>query len=267
MNASLIDHLAPEDQIHLAYAAWGVLGLSVVIWTSGVAFARLATAVMLALLGAGTLMFLGAHFGWTFSPITLGIIGSAIGLVIGSLGFGVMQAVTLSLCVGIAVAGLYHRWYLRYSPDDSTPLVTASRPATDLLITIQSPQKGWPGVREAVFHQVEIIPAGHLRHMVVAGFASMVVAMLIALGFPRGTTVALTAFLGAVGIVVCVYCLLHIYRPELGRYMPDRQLWRVVLLILMTALGALIQWSVFVRKTDKPQVKQPPRESTEPAAA
>lgn len=252
--ASLIDHLSPEDQMKLAYAAWGALVLGLALWSCGVTFARAAVAMVL----GAALMLLGlwlpSKLGWNVSPYIGGVIGVASGCLIGGWGFRWVQAATLAACLGLAVAGLYYQWHI-HSPYIASLAVPASRSADTLLVQIKPPsvRPSAYGALESIGRKVASIPRIHLQRMAIAGLGSAIAAVLFAMGFPRATTTLITAVLGALGLMAAIYCLSHVYWPKLSDHLFYAPIQTYIMMAVLAAAGLAIQYRFFLRPSDKSQ--------------
>ena len=90
----------------LAYAAWGSLLLGAALWGCGITFAR---ATVSLILGAAVMLFalwFPGKIGMTGSPYVAGVIGFAVGAIVGGLGFRWVQAVTLAAMPGRGRGGV-----------------------------------------------------------------------------------------------------------------------------------------------------------------
>ena len=82
-------------------------------------------------------------------------------------------------------------------------------------------------------------------------------AILFAIGFPRATTTLITAILGALGLMAGVYCLVHIYKPQLSDYLPSGTFQSYAIMVVLIAVGLAIQYRFFWRLPDKsPELRQ-----------
>ncbi len=258
MEASLIDHLSPEDQMKLAYVAWGALLLGLALWSGGVTFARGAVAVILgcALMVLG--LWLPGKFGWAISPYIGGGVGFIIGALVGGWSFKWVQAATLAACLGLAVAGLYYQWHVRH-PMPTTQVIMP-REANSLFVMIKpAVAPSAYGAMETLINKIQHIPQMHLQRMAIAALGCAVAAILFAVGFPRATTILMTAVLGALALMGAVYCLAHVYSPRLSDHLTAGPTQTYLIMAVLAVIGLAIQYRFFLRKPDKSH------ESTTPA--
>jgi len=257
MEASLIDHLSPEDQLHLAYAAWATLFLGLALWSCGVTFARGAVALIL---GAGLSLlglWLPGRLGLGMSPYIGGAIGFIIGSIIGGWGFRWIQAVTLAACLGLAVAGLYYQWHVRHPATVSS--IAMSRPAATLLVQIKPAiNPGVYGALESLGQRVGHIQRVHLERMGLAGIGTAIAAILFAMGFPRVTATLITSALGALILVLAAFCLLHVYVPRLSDQLSVAAGSTYVIMAALAVVGLVIQCRFFLCSPDKSQERPQP---------
>jgi len=276
MGGSLIDMLPPEAQSVLGGAALLVGVVGVIVWASGVRVARLCVAVLVGLVLAG----LGA---WML-PGMLGVamatgalVGFAVGALVGAIGFRLLQGVTLAACVGLAVAGGYYRWHVEKVVTPPPPAaVVAAEPgdagaggagaggvrASDLLVQGKlgegigtQPRAGAEVAATEANHVREFagklkdrwnaVPATDQRRMLAAGIGSAAVALLLAFGFARQTTWAVSAVLGAVMVQAGAEAAGHVYWPAFEAVFPRTPLWRMVMLGVMAGIGMFLQWWFF----------------------
>ncbi len=270
MISSWLDLVPPEALRFLEYAAWLALLSGFFLWLMGVAIARAIVALLLGGAGALICSLLVSHFGIDLAPATATILGFIIGLLIGVLCFKFLQALTLAVALGLAVSGLYYTWHVRSAPE--TTATTAPQPSelkvqVDRFDSAPSQAQGADGVKNAniqdkaqahlltiarrVVNRIGSIPVNHQRRMIIAGLGSLAVGLLIALGFPRMTTAAITAILGTLMMVVSASLLWGIYRPGTVGVMPTKASTWYAVCAVIAAIGLIIQYSFFIRKADK----------------
>lgn len=261
MISSWLDLVPPEALRFLGYAAWMTVFVGIGLWATGVAVARVAVALLLGAAGATIGALIVVRFGIDLSPATATILGFVVGILSGVLGFKFLQAITLAAALGIAVSGLYYTWHV--SPAPETPAATAPQ-ASELKISLdqfesepaQSTEQHHAALHlgelaQRVMTRIGSIPASHQKRMSIAGLGSVAIGLLIAFGFPRATTAVITSILGSVLTIGGISLLTGIYKPGSPGYLPSHATGWYILLGILSAIGVIIQYSLFMRNSDK----------------
>ena len=255
-----LDLLPPEVLSHLGFVAWGFLFLGLMLWLFGVALARLSIAGLLGAVGAAVGTLVVPRMGLDISVLTGGILGFIVGALVGVLAFRFIQAFTLALCLGLAVAGTYYRWHV--APLPLTPPV-ATQPASNP--TTQNARPHLRALAEQLLEQVRAIPRPHLKRMSIAAMGSAVIALLLALGFPRGTTTGLTSLLGSLLIMASTYTLAERQTPRIFAWWPRHLLGGYLVLAALVGVGILIQYRFFISTSDNPSKTKKSKSADPPA--
>src|SRR5437763_1371768 len=90
------------------------------------------------------------------------------------------------------------------------------------------------------------------KRMIVAAMGTFAVVLLIAFGFAKQATMAVTAFLGGLMMLAGAYAILYQWRPEYLGMLPGRSVTRYGALLALTGLGILIQWRLWWPRKAKP---------------
>jgi hypothetical protein len=172
-----------------------------------------------------------------------------------------LQAITLAAALGLAVSGLYYTWHVSPAPESPAP---ATPQISELKIPLEQfasepaqvwrrdlPEDAKRAIAERVMRRVDSIPTDHSRRMCIAGLGSDVIGLLIALGFPRATTAVITAVLGSILIVSGISLATSVYRPGQPGFLPATATGWYVLCGILTVIGVIIQYSLFIRRSDK----------------
>lgn len=261
MITSWLDLVPFEATRFLGYAAWVTVLIGIGLWATGVAVARVAVALLLGLAGATLAALMVSYFHVDLSPVTATILGFVVGVVSGVLGFKFLQAITLAAALGLAVSGLYYTWHV--SPAPEGPAATTQQ-VSELKIPVEQfepePTQDAEQQRvklhlgdlaERVMRRIGSIPTDHSRRMCIAGLGSVAIGLLIALGFPRATTAVITSILGSVLMIGGISLGTSIYRPGQPGFLPATATGWYVLCGILTAVGIIIQYSLFMRRSDK----------------
>jgi hypothetical protein len=248
MTASLIDHLPLDDQPRLLWAASAVLLFSIALLLAGVTFARVLVAATLGVLLASGTILLGSIYAPSFSPITLGIMGFAVGLIAGAILYAIVQSLIAGIYCGLVTVLIGVNW-----STSSAASSTASQPASDLLLTIRPPLRGWAAVKQMLLDHLQHLSGWHLTAVMVAAVVVTLAVLLICLIYPRGTTVIVTALLGAGTALVAAVCIGLVRHWAIAGTLAEEPLMALGVGLLVAALGAGFQWRFFVRRNDRPK--------------
>lgn len=262
----------------MEYAGWGTLLIALAVWALGVVIARVGVALVFGLVGAAVAALLAQHCGHQAFLAAVGV-GFAAGAGIGALGFKAVQAFTLALLMGAAVAGLYYHWHVEAisAPALPSPTAIAALPTTlssvlptqpsiqALQISIDkwTPQQPmtFTALAGRIKEQFVGTSARHLRHMLIAALGSAVVALLVAYNFPRLTTGIVTSVAGAALILAAARVLVQIHSPHQAGLFPSHAWSRYCALVIVAGVGFLIQYRIFLRPPDKSQKIKAPQQA------
>jgi hypothetical protein len=266
MTASLLDILPPEAQAILGLAAIVLTALGLLVWAAGIKVAR---GLVAALLG----LAVAALAAWTL-PSLLGLavtsaalVGFVIGALAGALCFRLLQGLTLALCLGLAVGFAYYHLHIEHQPLTSPPTHVAQADpikASDLLMKTPTASHA-PTTTAARTADLQLFAAKLLdrwnaisstdqRRLLAAAIGSAAIALLLAFGFPRHTTLLISALLGTLMILTGLETAFHLYLPKLQPFLPQSPATRYLLIAFLTAIGLLIQYHFLWprKKTAKP---------------
>jgi hypothetical protein len=260
MPGSFIDMLPPEAQSLLGGIALLVALVGLIVWAAGVKIARFSVAILLGVaVGAVGSWLLPKFIG--VAPITGALVGFALGAVSGAVGFRLLQGLTLALCLGLAVGGMYYRWHIL--PALATPTITTTAPIGDELIRLDALPPVLPGTASApatrgtahrsplialvqnIADRWATIPAVHQKRLLIVSIGAASIALLIAFGFARRTTWFTTALLGALLLMAGVNALLHVYGPQYEGQLPTQARYSYLTLGILTLVGMGIQRRFF----------------------
>jgi hypothetical protein len=263
MPGSFIDILPPEAQSLLGGIALIVALVGLIVWAAGVKIARFSVAVLLGAAAAaiGTWLlpkFLGV------APITGALVGFAGGAITGAIGFRLLQGLTLALCLGLAVGGMYYRWHIlpTLAITPPTALTTATAPIGDDLIHLDALPAVLPGTStlpatrsahlsplvslvQSAIDRWSAIPPLHQKRLLIVSIGSAAIALLIAFGFARRTTWFTSALLGALLLMAGINALVYVYAPQYETQLPAQAKYRYLVLTILTLLGMGVQRRFF----------------------
>lgn len=245
----LIEQCWPQAQAWAGPLGWGVLIGGMVVWLFGIAIAR--AAVMLAMGGMGALWGVAG----AASAGLPAWLGAAAGFLMGAAGgwasFRQMQALGLALCLGAGAVGIYYHWHVPPTPArpvETVALADLVPAATQLPSIVRQEIEQKAG---AAVGNVRAIDRDHLLRMAVAGTGMAVIGLLLGMIFPRGITIAATALLGAAAMLAAGYFLTAQHAPQYAAWWPAALTGRYTLLGGVALAGMTIQWSFFVRRSDR----------------
>jgi hypothetical protein len=276
---SLLDILPPEAQAILGIAALVLTALGILVWAAGIKVARGLVAALVGLVVA-------ALAAWTLpnlldiAVVSAGLVGFAIGALAGAVCFRLLQGLTLAICLGLAVGLTYYHLHVEHlvlSPTVAHVADQAPVKAADLLIkgplagstartaapTTTSAHATSDATADArifaskLLDRWNAISSTDQRRLLAAAIGSAAIALLLAFGFPRPTTLVISAFLGTLMLLAGLEAAFHLYLPKLEFVLPRAATTRYALIALLTAIGLLLQYHFFWPRKKPQPAKQP----------
>ena len=228
--------LSPEQLRQVGIVAGLLLVIGGLVWLTGVRIARPGVALAMAGVGFAVAFFVGPKFA-VVAPLTAGLIGLVVGLAVGVIAFRVLQAVVVAGLVGLGAAIVYYAAYMAPEGAQAVALVDHA--------------SGWPGVLAEVIRQCQVLGAQDAGRLVIIAAGVGLTALLVALGFPKVTTVVGTAAAGAAAMLLAAGVLVHCYVPGKQDLLPVGLRHQVLVLGVMVAVGVVVQCRFFLFRADK----------------
>lgn len=250
--------LPPEMQIAPVIVAGVSALLGLILWSAGIKVARTLMALFLgtALAGVG-IWLLPQALG--LNVISSGIIGLAIGVLIGAMAFRILQGLMLAGCLGVVACGAYyHVEGPKYYPkgtlsaqvrlaDLQVPLkrLPATPPDGKIKLVASGPREAMSHALQNASTQWQAIPSQLRLHMLAAGILAALLSLVVAWLMPRYITWMVTA-VGGAGLLVCgAQLLLHLYVPQYRVWVPGSREAQWGLAAALVLGGMLMQRMLF----------------------
>ena len=253
VNPAFLSHLPAGIQSLAAVIAGLSALVGLLLWGAGIKVARPLMSLFIGIACAGIASgLLPAVMG--LEPISSGLIGLAVGVLVGAVAFRLIQGLALAACLGIAACGIFYQFHHPRNAAPQTAQVDwnatlAKLPASqaDLQKSIAKGDTARLVNDSAITasKQWQLIPPTMRREMLLIGAIVAALTLIVAWLVPRYITWISTSALGAALVLAAALLLLWSFVPGYQQWIPAAPRVQVAMVVILILAGMLVQHRFF----------------------
>ncbi len=231
------------------------LVVGVVLWLLGRRLARPACAVCGLVLGGLGALAVSQELGESGLAMAWITLGAVAGFLLAFMTFKVWMGLSCAVLLGVALPVMSLVWEGIPAPAGPREVLTDTandRLSTDGQAEVYSTVKR---VYERQRRQVKAwwkeLGQGAQRNLAIAGGIGAFIGLVAGLVYPYQLAALETSLVGSMLILFCIRGLLEAYVGSVSGWLPESSRAVVMLLGLITLLGAMVQWTVLKPKSDR----------------